>query len=65
MLDIFAGYHHIQFQGKIMIQTQENDKKSHLRPYLCLLDQNLDCKMFINKISTWTFFQAIIFYNLK
>ena len=52
MLDIFAGYHHIQFQGKIMIQTQENDKKSHLRPYLCLLDQDLDCKMFINKIST-------------
>ena len=27
MLDIVASYHCIQFQGKLMIQTQENGKK--------------------------------------
>ena len=26
MLDIVAGYHCIQFQGKLMYQTSENDK---------------------------------------
>ena len=28
MLDIVAGYHRIQFQGKRMIQTQENGNKN-------------------------------------
>ena len=27
MLDILTSYHCLQFQGKRMIQTQENDKK--------------------------------------
>ena len=30
MLDIVTGYHCMQFQGKRMIQTQENNKKPHL-----------------------------------
>ena len=29
MLDIVWGYHRMQFQRKRMIQTQENDKKTH------------------------------------
>ena len=32
MLDIVASYHCMQFQGKLMIQTQENGKKPHFRP---------------------------------
>ena len=28
MLDITASYHYMHFQGKLMIQTQENDKKN-------------------------------------
>ena len=34
MLDIVASYHRIQFQGKLMIQTQENDKQPVLGPDL-------------------------------
>ena len=29
MLDIDASYHHIQFQGQLMIETQENGEKLH------------------------------------
>ena len=29
ILDIVASYYCIQFQGKIMTQTQENDEKPH------------------------------------
>ena len=32
MLDIVASYHRIQFQEKLMIQTQENDEKAHFGP---------------------------------
>ena len=28
MLDIVASYYFIQFQGELMTQTQENDKKT-------------------------------------
>ena len=37
MLDIFASYHCMQFQWKIMIQTQENGEKTHFGPNLMLL----------------------------
>ena len=47
MLDIVASYHCIQFQGKLMIQTQENDKKTHLRPDLGWLDPNLGRQVFL------------------
>ena len=34
MLDIVASYHCMQFQGNLMIQTQENDKKTLFGPDL-------------------------------
>ena len=34
MLDIVASYHCMQFQGKLMIQTQEDGKKPYLGPDL-------------------------------
>ena len=37
MLNIVASYHCIQFQGKLMIQTQENGEKPHFGPDLGLL----------------------------
>ena len=40
MLDIVASYHCIQFQGKQMIQTQENGEKPYFGPDLGLLGQN-------------------------
>ena len=40
MLDILTNYHHIQFQGKCMIQTQENEEKSYFGPDLGPLDPN-------------------------
>ena len=40
MLDIVASYHCIQFQGKLMIQTQENGEKPYFGPDLGLLGQN-------------------------
>ena len=44
MLDIFTSYHHMQFQVKLMIQTQEYDKKALVGPDLGLL--NLNSKKF-------------------
>ena len=34
MLDILAICYRIQFQGKLMIQTQQNDEKLHFEPDL-------------------------------
>ena len=39
MVDIIASYHRIQFEGKFMIQTQENDEKPHFGSYLRPLPQ--------------------------
>ena len=41
MLDIVASYHCMQFQGKLMIQTQETGKKPHFDPDLDPLAPNL------------------------
>ena len=46
MLDIVASYHCMQFQGKQMIQTQENDEKPHFGPDLDSMDTNSVCKFF-------------------
>ena len=35
-----ASYHRIQFQGRLLIQTQENDKKPHFGPDLGPLGPN-------------------------
>ena len=40
MLQIVASYHCMQFQGKLMIQTQGNDEKPHFGPDLGSLGQN-------------------------
>ena len=40
MLDIVASYHRIQFQGKLMIQTQENGEKPNFGPDLDPLGPN-------------------------
>ena len=34
MLHIVASYHRMQFQGKLMIQTQENGEKPYFGPNL-------------------------------
>ena len=34
MLSVVASYHRIRFQGKLMIETQENGKKLHFGPDL-------------------------------
>ena len=34
MLDILASYTHTQFQGKLMIQIQENSENPHFGPDL-------------------------------
>ena len=39
MLNIVARYHRMQFQGKLMVQSQENGKKSHFGPDLGVLSQ--------------------------
>ena len=40
MLQIVASYHCMQFQGKLMIQTQGNDEKPHFGPDLGSLGLN-------------------------
>ena len=49
MLDIFTSYHCMQFQGKGMIQTQQNGKNSHFGPDLDLLGPNFSCQFFFFK----------------
>ena len=46
MLNIVRTYHGIQFQGKLMIQTQENGKKPHFGPNLGPLGPNLGRQVF-------------------
>ena len=41
LLGIVTSYHCMQFQGKLMIPTQENDKKPHFRADTGLLGPNL------------------------
>ena len=42
MLDIIANYHRMQFQEKLMVQTQENGKKPHFVSDLGPLDSKSD-----------------------
>ena len=50
ILDIIASYNSMQFQGKLMIQTQENDKEPHFGPNLGSLDPNSSHQFFFSKI---------------
>ena len=47
MLDIVIRYHHIQFQGKLKIQTQENGEKLHFELDLGLLGPNWGRQIFL------------------
>ena len=49
MLDIVVSYHCIQFQEKLMIQTQENCGKPHFGPDLDPLGPNSGRKIFFSK----------------
>ena len=49
MLDIVAAYHYMQFQGNLLIQIQENNKKLYFVPALCPLDPNSGRKIFFFK----------------
>ena len=50
MLDIGKDYPCFQFQGKRMIQTQENGKKPNFGPDLGPLGPNLSCQNFFTKL---------------
>ena len=50
MLDIVAIYYCMQFQGKSMIQTQENCEKRHFGPDLGPLGPNMGHQNFFSKI---------------
>ena len=50
MLEIVARYHCMQFQGKQMNQTRENDKKLSFRPDFGAFIQNLGCQNFFSEI---------------
>ena len=50
MLEIVASYHCMQFQAKLMIQTQENGGKPHFVPDLGPLGPNSGCTIFFSKV---------------
>ena len=50
MLGIVTCYYCIQFQGKRMVQTQENGEKSHFGPDLGLLGPNPGRPIFFIKL---------------
>ena len=49
MLDIVGNYHHIQFQGKRLTQTQENGEKPRFGPDLGTLGPNSGSQYFFQK----------------
>ena len=51
MLDIVANCHCMQFQKKLMLQTQENSKKPHFGPDLGRLVPHSVCKNFFPRKS--------------
>ena len=50
ILDIVANYHHIQFQGKRITQTQEKGEKPCFTPDLGMLGPNSGRQFFFWKI---------------
>ena len=52
MLDVIASYHCMQFQGKLMILTHENSKKSHFGPGLGPLVPNLCHQFFFKNLAS-------------
>ena len=65
-------YHALQFKGKPVKQTPENDEKPNFRPYFGMFGPNLGTKIYFSGIylyyaltltSISTFSQTIIDYN--
>ena len=72
MLDIVASYHCIQFQGKLMNQTWENNKKPSFMTDFGPFGPNLDPKKYfpwnlplIDVTHCYTSLQVIIVCNFK
>ena len=63
MLDIVASYQRIQFQGKLMIQTQEIGKKPHFGPDLGPLGPNSGRQFFFSKIWLRQSLDTIVSYH--
>ena len=63
MLDIIASYDCMQFQGKLMIQTQENGEKPHFGPNLGPLGLNSGHQFFFSKIWLHHSLDAIVSYH--
>ena len=51
MLDIVASYHRMQFQRKLMTQTQENGDKPHFVPDLGPFSPNSGCQFFFKNLA--------------
>ena len=51
MLDIVANYDRIQFQGRIMVQTQANGEKPHFGFDLGPLNPNLGRQFFVKTLA--------------
>ena len=61
MLEIVASYYCMQYQRKLMIQTQENSKKPHLGPDLGPLCPNLGHNFFfLNLTSSVTRYHGML-----
>ena len=65
MLDIVENYHRMQFQGKLMIQTQEKGEEPHFGPdlgFFCHIPENhierLEKKLF--KTSNYQLNQRVL-----
>ena len=50
MLDNITSYHCMQFQGKRIIKSQENDEKPHFGPDLGPLDPNTGRQIVFKKM---------------
>ena len=65
MLDIIASYHCMKFQGKLMIQTQENGKKLDFGPNLGLLDPNSGDQFCFSKIWLHQLLGMVSYHNVQ
>ena len=68
MLDVVADYHCMQFQGKLMNQTWENDKKPNFGADFGPFGPNVGlqiCFAGLTSSSSYTLFQAIMLCNIK
>ena len=53
MLEIVVSYHCMEFQGNLMNQTLENDKKPSFRSHFGPFDLNLGRPFFFKKKKNW------------